>query len=30
MSMLLRAACKFCDLPGAGGGRTVRPMISEK
>jgi hypothetical protein len=24
MSMLLRAPRKFCDLPGAGSGRTVR------
>src|SRR5262245_39506868 len=32
MSMLLRTPGKFCDLPGAGGGRTVRPKVlrSEK
>src|SRR4051812_31226405 len=28
MSMLLRTISKFCDLPGGGGGRTVRPNNS--
>src|SRR5262245_57557002 len=28
MSMLLRTPRRFCDLPGAGGRGTVRPLIS--